>query len=173
MFEVLTAAFNNANQKQGDKAAYQSLNQGTRDFSSFWAEFQRLAQDLDLSKETKISNLIHKLHYSIQHKLAIGEEKPTNLVQLARQYQRIEQALKETNCSKLVQDQIAKHATCRNNGYNRSSRQAIINPTAASAAPSANLNLTSRMAQISQPQAQIAAPPVRVPSTNTLTVITF
>ena len=58
MFEVLTAAFGNANQKQEDRAAYQSLNQGTRDFSSFWAEFQRLAQDLDLSEKTKISDLI-------------------------------------------------------------------------------------------------------------------
>ena len=58
MFEVLTAAFGNANQKQKDRVAYRSLNQGTRDFSSFWAELQRLAQDLDLSEETKISNLI-------------------------------------------------------------------------------------------------------------------
>ena len=58
MFKVLTAAFGNANQKQEDHAAYQLLNQGTRDFSLFWAEFQRLAQDLDLSEETKISDLI-------------------------------------------------------------------------------------------------------------------
>ena len=35
MFEVLTAAFGNANQKQEDRAAYQLLNQGARDFSSF------------------------------------------------------------------------------------------------------------------------------------------
>ena len=78
MFEVLTAAFGNANQKQKDRAAYRSLNQGTRDFSSFWAEFQRLAQDLDLSEETKISDLIQKSHHTIQHKLATGEEVPTN-----------------------------------------------------------------------------------------------
>ena len=104
MFKVLMAAFGNANQKQEDRAAYQLLNQGTRDFSSFWAKFQRLAQDLDLSEETKISDLIQKSHHSIQHKLATGDEKPTNLVQLARRCQRIEQALKEANCSKLVQD---------------------------------------------------------------------
>ena len=65
MFEVLTAAFGNANQKQEDRAAYQLLNQGTRDFSSFWAEFQRLVQDLDLSEETKISDLIQKSHHTI------------------------------------------------------------------------------------------------------------
>ena len=85
MFEVLTAAFGNANQKQEDRVAYRSLNQGTRDFSSFWAEFQRLAQDLDLSEETKISDLIQKSHHTIQHKLATGKEEPTNLVQLACQ----------------------------------------------------------------------------------------
>ena len=39
------AAFGNTNQKREDCAAYQSLNQGTRDFSSFCAEFQRLVQD--------------------------------------------------------------------------------------------------------------------------------
>ena len=65
MFEVLTAAFRNANQKQEDCVAYRSLNQGIRDFSSFWAEFQRLAQDLDLNEETKISDLIQKSHHSI------------------------------------------------------------------------------------------------------------
>ena len=102
MFEVLMAAFGNANQKQEDCAAYRSLNQGTRDFSSFWAEFQRLAQDLDLSEKTKISDLIQKSHHLIQHKLATGEEEPTNLVQLARRCQKIKQALKEANRSKLV-----------------------------------------------------------------------
>ena len=80
MFEVLTAAFGNANQKQEDRVAYRLLNQGTRNFSSFWAKFQRLAQDLDFSEETKISDLIQKSHHTIRHKLATGEEKPTNLV---------------------------------------------------------------------------------------------
>ena len=171
MFEVLTAAFGNANQKQEDCAAYRSLNQDTRDFSSFWAEFQRLAQDLDLSEETKISNLIQKSHHTIQHKLATGDEEPTNLVQLARRCQRIEQALKEANCSKLVQDWIVKRATHKNNGYNR--KQAIVNPPAGtSAAPPANPNSTTlRMGQISQPRAQLAASfPVR--STSTFTVAT-
>ena len=167
MFEVLTAAFDNANQKQKDRATYQSLSQGARDFSSFWAEFQRLAQDLDLSEETKISDLIQKSHHTIEHKLATGEEELTNLVQLACQCQRIEQALKEANCSKMVQDRIAERATRRNNGNNGSNRQPIVNSPAA--APSAaNSNSTStRMAQISQSCAQLAAPPVRTPSTTT------
>ena len=169
MFEVLTAAFGNANQKQEDRAAYRSLNQGTRDFSSFWAEFQRLAQDLDLSEETKISDLIQKLHHSIQHKLATGEEEPTNLVQLARCCQRIEQALKEANRSKLVQDWIAEqNATRRNNENNGSNRQPIVNSPAAAPAPANSNSMSTQMAQISQPRAQLAAPPVQVtnPTTN-------
>ena len=164
MFEVLTAAFGNANQKQEDQAAYKVLNQGSWDFSSFWAEFQRLAQDLDLSEETKISDLIQKSHHLIQHKLATGKEEPTNLVQLACQCRRIEQALKEANCSKVVQDRIAeRNATRRNNG-NNATRQPIVNsPAALHAAPvPANSNLTStRIAQILQPWAQLAALPVR------------
>ena len=57
-----------------------------------------------------------------------------------------------------MHDRIAERATRRNNGYNGSSRQAIVNPPAAGAAPSANSNLTLRMAQISQPRAQTSIP---------------
>ena len=94
-------------------------------------------------------------------------------MQLARRCQKIKQALKETNRSKLVQDRIAEqNATRRNNGYN--GKQAIANPLAASAAlQTTNSNsTTSRMGQISQPCVQLAAPPVRVTSTNTSTVAT-
>ena len=164
MFEVLTAAFGNANQKQEDRAAYKALNQDSRDFSSFWAEFQRLAQDLDLSEETKISDLIQKSHHSIQHKLATGEEEQTNLVQLARRCQRIKQALKEANCSKLVQDRIAEQNAARKN--NGPTRQPIVN-TSTSAALPANFNPTSHMARISQPCAQLAAPSTTNTNTNT------
>ena len=90
-------------------------------------------------------------------------------MQLARRYQQIEQALKEANRSKLVQDRIAKQsANQRNNGSNR---QPIVNSPAISAASPANLNATtSRMARISQPQAQLAAPSlVRTTSTTTMT----
>ena len=93
-------------------------------------------------------------------------------MQLACQCQRIEQALKEANCSKMVQDRIAERATRRNNGNNGSNRQPIVNSPAAAPA-SANSNSTStRMARISQPRAQLAAPPiapVRSTTTNTMT----
>ena len=86
MFEVLTAAFGNANRKQEARTAYRFLSQGTPEFGFFWAEFQRLAQDLDHSKKSLIDDRIEKSHYSIQQQLAAGEEDPTNLVQLARRF---------------------------------------------------------------------------------------
>ena len=86
-----------------------------------------------------------------------GDKNPTNLLQLAKRCQKIEQGLKKIDCSQIVQDWIAERATRRNNGYNR--KQAIVNPPATSAAPPANLNLTTlHMACILQPRAQLVAP---------------
>lgn len=79
MFEVLTAAFGDANRKQNARTVYRSLRRGDRDFSSFWAEFQRLGADLDHSEETLIDDLLHKAHYTIQQQLATGDEDPTVL----------------------------------------------------------------------------------------------
>ena len=79
MFHLLTAGFGNPNRKRKVRAAYRSLRQGTRKFSSFWAESRRLAQDLDHSEVTLIDDLIDKCHYSIQRQLATGEEDPTEL----------------------------------------------------------------------------------------------
>ena len=65
MLEVLTAAFSNANEKQEARAKYRGLRQEDQAFSTFWAEFYRLSQDLDHSEATLIDDLIKKSHYSI------------------------------------------------------------------------------------------------------------
>ena len=65
MFEVLTAAFGNAFCKQEARIEYRSLRQGSQDFSTFWAEFQRLAAELDHLEATLIDNLIEKCNYTI------------------------------------------------------------------------------------------------------------
>ena len=79
-------------------------------------------------------------------------------MQLARQCQKIEQALKEANCSKLVQDWITEQTAKRtNNGYSNG-KQTIVNPPVTSAALPANPSLTtSRKSQISQLWAQLVA----------------
>ena len=58
LLEVLTVAFGNVNRKQEACSEYRSLYQGTGDFRSFWAEFQRLASELDHSEATLIEDLI-------------------------------------------------------------------------------------------------------------------
>lgn len=45
---------------------YRIMRQGDRDFNDFWAEFQRLAAELDHSEGTLIDDLIEKSHYTIQ-----------------------------------------------------------------------------------------------------------
>ena len=72
ILKVLTAGFGNANEVEEARAAYRSLCQSTRDFSSFWAEFQRLSQLLDHSNGTLIADLIEKSSASIQRQLSTG-----------------------------------------------------------------------------------------------------
>ena len=162
ILEVLTAGFGNANEVEEARSAYQSLRQGTRDFSLFWAEFQRLSQLLDHSDGTLIANLIEKLSASIQRQLSTGGVQPTDLLELAQRCQRIENQLKMANRAQLIQDQNAERTSRRDNrnNENNATQQPIVNSPAAVPA-SANSNLTStRMAQISQPGAQLAASPI-------------
>ena len=163
ILEVLTAGFGNANEVEEARAAYRSLRQGTREFSVFWAKFQRLSQLLDHSDGTLIADLIEKSSPAIQRQLSTGGAQPTNLLELAQRCQRIENQLKMANRAQLIQDRNAERTSRRdnrNNG-NNATRQPIVNSSAAVQAP-ANSNLTStRMTRISQPRAQLAAPPVR------------
>ena len=94
-------------------------------------------------------------------------------MQLACRCQRIEQALKEANCSKLVQDWIAEQTAKRtNNGYNESSRQPIVNSSVNAAPVPANSNSTSRMARISQPCVQMSIPAASTQASSSLVAVT-
>ena len=116
MFEVLTATFGNANEKQKNRAKYKSLRQGNQDFNAFWAEFQKLSQELDYLNETLINDLIKKCNYSIKNQLANKDSHPTNLLELAKRCQRIEQQLKSADCTKLLQDRNVEQDAARKNG---------------------------------------------------------
>lgn len=115
MLVVLTAAFGNKNRKREARMEYRSLRQGTRDFNTLWAEFQRLAAELDHSDETLIDDVIEKCHVSIQRHLVAGEEDPTDLLQLATRCQRIEQGLKKVERSQFVHDRNAERNATRKN----------------------------------------------------------
>ena len=104
MLDILTSAFGDPNRKQTARTKYRTLRQGDRDFSDFWAKFQRLAARLDHSKETLIDDLVEKCRYTIQQQLATGEEDPTSLNQLAKRCQRIELSLKKVGRNKLAQE---------------------------------------------------------------------
>ena len=106
-----------------------------------------------------IDDLIEKSHHSIQLQLATGNEDSTDLIKLARHCQRIEHQLKSVDCAQFMEDQNAKQkVTRRNNGLEPN--KAIVSALISSAAPvPANLNPTPRMAYISEPHIQAAAPP--------------
>lgn len=105
MFDVLTARFNNLNEKKKARSVYRSLRQGTRDFNFFWIEFQKLSQLLNYSNETLIADLIKKVNALIQRQLSTGKHQPTNFLKLAERYQCIENLLKITSHSQFIQDQ--------------------------------------------------------------------
>ena len=82
MLKILIAGFGNANKKKEARAVYKSLRQGTKEFSSFWAEFQKLTQLLNHSDETLIADLIEKSNAFIQRQLSTGEQQPINFIKL-------------------------------------------------------------------------------------------
>ena len=87
----------------------------------------------------------------IKKQLAIREKHSTNLLELAKRCQRIEQQLKSADRTKFVQDQNAEQETARKNNRSRNnelrSNKGIVSASGSNAAPlPPNLNPTSRMA---------------------------
>ena len=89
MFDVLTAAFDNTDQKREACIEYRLLRQRTQDFNTFWAHFQQLAAKLDHFEETFINDLIEKCHHLTQRHLVDEDKDATNLLQLAKHCQKI------------------------------------------------------------------------------------
>ena len=55
----------------------------TKDFNSFWAEFQVLASELDYNKSTLIIELKYKLTLSLSRAMADGVSRPKDLHEYA------------------------------------------------------------------------------------------
>lgn len=102
MLECLKAVYGNPNWKRNLRNKYRNLRQDDKDFNTFWAEFQRLAADLDHNEATLIDDLVHKSHHTIQLQLATGDELPTSLSALALHCQRIWQSLKNANYNQVA-----------------------------------------------------------------------
>lgn len=67
----------------------------TKDFSSFWAEFQVLSSQLDYSESTLIDELKFKLTPTLSRAMAGGVLRPTDLYEYAEQCQHAWQDLQD------------------------------------------------------------------------------
>ena len=151
ILDILTSVFGDPNRKQTVHTKYQTFRQRDWEFNNFWVKFQRLAIELDHSKETLIDDFIEKCYYTIQQQLATGEKNPTSLTQLAKRCQRIELSLKKVGQNKLTHERYTAWKTGFTATKFTSAAPATISTT--SAAPA-----SSRFLQILQP---------RLPSTTT------
>ena len=94
MFEALQKAYGDVNQKHIAMNKFRNLKI-TKDFNSFWAEFQVLASELDHNKATFISKLKFKLTPSLSRAMAGGVFQPTDIHEYAKQCQQTYQDLKD------------------------------------------------------------------------------
>ena len=84
MLQTLKAAFGKSNRKQNAQTIYGALRQRLRNFTYCWAEFQRLAAELDYRNKTFINYLIEMLHDHIQQQFATGDEGPNQPDQVSQ-----------------------------------------------------------------------------------------
>ena len=95
MLTHLERVFRDANRLKNAENEYQNLRQSNRDFNSFWADFQRLALEIDRNKATLISNLTFKLSLEMKQQLASGDKRLTDLHEYAERCQRVYQDIKD------------------------------------------------------------------------------
>lgn len=75
MLACLERVFGDSNRRENAETEFRALRQGGKDFNTFWAEFQRLAIELDRNDATLISDLTSKLSYEMQRQLNTGDKR--------------------------------------------------------------------------------------------------
>ena len=88
MLETLREIFDDPNRKLTAINEFRSLRMGDKDFHSFWGEFQRIAFNLTYDDETLMTEMIHKLHPTLQRLVVVGPP-AKSVYDLAKQCQRI------------------------------------------------------------------------------------
>lgn len=78
MFNLLERAYGNPSCQHTAMNKFRALQMQDEEFNIFWAEFQRLAANLDHGDSTLISELTRKLIPSLQRQLTTGEKQPIN-----------------------------------------------------------------------------------------------
>ena len=88
MLEALREIFDDPNRKLTAINEFRALRMGDKDFHSFWGEFQRIAFNLTYDDETLMTEMIHKLHPTLQRLVVVGPP-AKSVYELAKQCQRI------------------------------------------------------------------------------------
>jgi hypothetical protein len=94
MLEVLERIFADPNRRMTALQEFRKLYQGNKDFNSFWAEFQRLAAEIDYSPETLIDELRNKVSAELERAI-ITETDPVDVYALARKCQLYDQNIQK------------------------------------------------------------------------------
>ena len=94
MSKVLQKAYRDVNQKHTAMNKFWDLKM-TKDFNSFWAEFQVLISELDHNETILISELKFKLTSLLSRAMAGGVFWPTDIHEYVKQYQQTYQDLKD------------------------------------------------------------------------------
>ena len=129
MFEVLHKTYDNVNRAYTAMNKFRDLKM-TKDFNSFWAEFQVLASKLDHDEATLISELKYKLTPSLSRAMVGGVFWPTNIHEYAKQCQQTYQDLKnikiQTPIANFAENQY-NHKTNANTSTNTNANAKTVN----------------------------------------------
>ena len=130
----------------------------TKDFNSFWAEFQILASELDHNEATLISELKYKLTTSLSWAMAGGMSWPKDIHEYVQQYQLAYQDLKDIRLRTLA-------ANFDGNWYNRETNTNTFTSTNAKiAGPQANRNKRLANSLYSRPLSVASNPAFMCPA---------
>lgn len=114
MLAYLKQVFGDSNRRENAENEFRALRQSGKDFNTFWAEFQRLAMELDRNDATLISDLTSKLSYQMLRQLNTGDKRPTDLLEYAERCQRVYQGLKDVARAKAASERyMEKRAAAR------------------------------------------------------------
>jgi len=79
LITILENAFGNPNRVAEGECKLSTIAQGTRDFSSYYAEFQRHAADVEWDEPSKLAALKRGLAYRLKNDIIPVRPKPTTL----------------------------------------------------------------------------------------------
>ena len=111
IFDLLYQVYGDPDRRHTAQREYSKLYQGRKPFSEFWAEFQRLAAELEYNQTSLIDDLRHKLNPNLQTAL-INAPDPIDLYSFAKDCQRVDQRLRDID---QVKERFERRITTRTN----------------------------------------------------------